>query len=111
MEQDYVIKVTAQAEEQLREIAQYIATTLQEPAIARRILKRLEETMLSLSHFPNRVTLTKEEPWRSMGVRMLSAGNYLIYFWVNEDTKTVQITAIVFGKRDQSAVLNDMDME
>ena len=45
------------------------------------------------------------------GIRKLSVKNYLVYFWVNEEQKQVQITAVVFGRRDQRNVLQNMKYE
>ena len=76
-----------------------------------RMLDTLEKEILSLSTLPNRVALTEEEPWHSAGIRKLSVKNYLVYFWVNEDQKQVQITAVVYGRRDQRNVLQNMKYE
>ena len=66
-----------------------------------RMLDTLEKELLSLSRLPNQVALTEEEPWHSAGIRKLPGKNYLVYFWVNEERKKVQITAVVYGRRDQ----------
>ena len=76
-----------------------------------RVLDTLEKELLSLSRLPNQVALTEEEPWHSAGIRKLPVKNYLVYFWVNEDQKQVQITAVVFGRRDQRNVLQNMKYE
>ena len=75
------------------------------------MLDTLEKELLSLSRLPNQVALTEEEPWHSAGIRKLSVKNYLVYFWVDEDQKQVQITAVVFGQRDQRNVLQNMKYE
>ena len=56
--------------------------------------------MASLSQMPKRVPLIEEEPWRSEGVRVRAVRNFLIYFWVNEAEKTVQIIAVIYARRD-----------
>lgn len=78
---------------------------------ALRMLDTLEKELLSLSRLPNQVALTEEEPWHSAGIRKLPVKNYLVYFWVNEDQKQVQITAVVYGRRDQRNVLQNMKYE
>ena len=110
MEQ-YEVKIKEQAQRQLQEIIRYIAGDLQEKRTAIRMLDTLEKEILSLSTLPNRVALTEEEPWHSAGIRKLSVKNYLVYFWVNEDQKQVQITAVVYGRRDQRNVLQNMKYE
>ena len=107
----YEVKITEPAQRQLQEIVRYIAGDLQEKRTALWMLDTLEKEILSLSTLPNRVALTEEEPWHSAGIRKLSVKNYLVYFWVNEDQKQVQITAVVFGRRDQRNVLQNMKYE
>ena len=107
----YEVKITEPAQRQLQEIVRYIAGDLQEKRTALWMLDTLEKEILSLSTLPNRVALTEEEPWHSAGIRKLPVKNYLVYFWVNEVQKQVQITAVVFGRRDQRNVLQNLNYE
>ena len=111
MPEKYTVKITQQAQEQIREIISYIRFTLQAPETALKMLDTLQEEIASLDQFPNRVPLTEEEPWHSAGIRKLPGKNYLVYFWVNEEQKQVQITAVVFGRRDQRTALQNMKYE
>ena len=108
MPEKYTVKITLQAQEQLREIISYIRFTLQAPGTARKMLDTLEEEIASLDQLPNRVPLTEEEPWHSQGIHKLSVKNYLVYFWVNEDTKTVQVIGIIYGRKDQRHALSNL---
>lgn len=101
----YTVRLTSQAEEQLIEIGRYISLTLQAPDTAHSLLSILECEISSLSLFPNRVALTEEEPWHSYGVRKLPVKHYLVYFWVDEEAKSVLISAIVHGRQDQKRQL------
>lgn len=101
MANEYHVKVTPQAQEQMREIAHYIAFELQAPDTAMRMLATLEDAITSLSHYPGRIALTEEEPWHSYGVHKMPVKNYLVYFWIDETACKVQIMAVVYGKRDQ----------
>lgn len=111
MTNDYLVKVTEQARGQLREIAQYIANELKNPDAALHTLDVLEESISSLSQFPQRVSLTEEEPWRSLGIHKLPLKNFLVYFLVDEKDLKVQVTAIVYNKRDQKMQLSQMSWE
>lgn len=37
--------------------------------------------------------------------------NFLIYFWIDEENSKVQVTAVIYGKRDQLKQLSQMDIE
>ena len=110
MPEKYTVKLTRQAEEQLREIVDYIRFTLQAPNTASKMLDALAEEIYSLDQFPYRAPLTEEEPWHSQGVHRIAVKNFLIYFWVDEAQKNVQVTGIIYGHRDQRHQLSSLDM-
>ena len=102
---NYKVKITEQAEVQLREILCYISNTLKEPDIAMSLFNEIQKNILSLDVMPKRIALIDEEPWRSYGIHRMTVKNFLVYFWVNEDLKEVHITAVIYGKRDQLKLL------
>ena len=108
---EYEVRITLQAQAHLREIRDYIAQKLLAPKAAKNTVQRLGTVMASLSQMPNRVPLIEAEPWHSEGVRVRAVRNFLIYFWVNEAEKTVQIIAVIYAKRDQTSVLSQLDLQ
>lgn len=111
MMDSYTVKITRQAQQQIREMAQYIERAFQAPNSALRLIDLLEEKILSLSAFPARAPLVDEEPWHGLGIRKLLVKQYLIYFWINEDARQVQIVAVTHSMQDQSRQLLEMDLE
>lgn len=107
----YSVKITAQARAQMQDITHYIAVELTAPDAALRLLDTLEKEISSLSQHPHRITLTEEEPWRSYGIHKMIVKNFLVYFWIDEDAYKVQVTAVIYGRRDQVGQLTNMDME
>lgn len=108
MDNIYEVRISKQAERQLKEIFQYISYTLQAPGTAEKMFDLLEREILSLSSFPNRIPLTQDEPWHSQGIHKMVVKNYLVYFWVDENDQTVHIIAVVYGRRDQKQLLAHM---
>lgn len=111
MDKIYNVKITSQAEEQIQEIIYYIAHELKAPDAAIHLLDSLEDSFTSLSYFPQRVVLVEEEPWHTKGIHRLPVKNFLVYFWIDEENLRVQVTAIIYGKRDQLRQLSQMEME
>ena len=111
MDKTYYVKVTSQAESQIQEILKYITHELKAPETALHLLDTLENAFASLKHIPQRIALMEIEPWRTNGIRRLPVKNFLVYFWIDEDNLKVQITAIIYDKRDQLRQLSQMDME
>ena len=108
---EYEVRITLQAQTHLREIRDYIAQKLLAPEAAKSTVQRLGTVMASLSQMPKRVPLVEEEHWRSEGVRVKAIRNFLIYFWVNEAEKTVQVIAVIYARRDQTSVLSQLDLQ
>ena len=89
------------------------------PAISRWICKCLKRQMLrtfqveiaKLKMMPQRIPLTPEEPWHSVGIRRMLVKNYNIYFWIDDEKSIVQITDVIYGRRNQPKQLMDMPME
>ena len=111
MDKTYTVKITSQAEEQIQEIIFYITHELKAPSAALHLLDALENSIASLSHHPQRMTLISEEPWHTKGIRRLPVKNFLIYFWIDDTNMKVQVTAVIYGKRDQLQQLSHMDMD
>ena len=108
---EYAIKITHQAQEQMREIASYISEELKAPDAALHLLDILENAITSLAQMPQRIALTEEEPWRSNGIHKMPVKNFLVYFWIDEENTRVQVTAIVYVKRNQIRQLSNMEIE
>lgn len=60
---------------------------------------------------PARNRLVEDEPWGDMGIRKMSVKKFLIYYWINEAEKKVQVTAVLHGLQDQQRHLAKMEME
>lgn len=105
---DYQVTLTPQAIEQIGQISSYIKYTLQEPQTANRWADCLQKEIAELHFMPSRYPLTDEEPWRTNGIHKMPVKNFLVYYLVDEENKTVSVTAVIYGRRDQIAALTDM---
>ena len=101
----YEVKITEYAEQSMREIGMYIAVDLRAPETAVKVLRSFQVGVAGLSNMPQRVHLTPEEPWHSLGVRRLRIKNYYAYLWVDEVKHKVQIMDFVYVGRDQEGQL------
>ena len=105
---EYKIKVTRQAKEHLALIREYIATELQAPIVAKRMLELLKSEMMSLQTMPYHVKLISEQPWCELGFRRIRVKNYYVYFCVDDSRKEVQILAVIYVRRDQTKQLEEL---
>ncbi|MBR0215512.1 MAG: type II toxin-antitoxin system RelE/ParE family toxin [Clostridia bacterium] len=107
---EYRIRITRQARDHLREIRRYIEYELLAPIAAKNTIAAIKTQMQSLTHRPSRIHLTPEQPWHDQSVRRDRVKNYYIYFWIDEQNKSVQIIGVIYVRRDQSRQLETMDM-
>lgn len=82
---EYEVRVTRQALEQMKEIVHYISNDLMAPDAADNLLDKMKAEITKLSSFPKKHALIDEEPWRTEGVRKIVAKNFLIYYWVDDE--------------------------
>ena len=107
MKDNYDVKITKQAKEQMAQIVVYISNELFAPEAAIQLLDKLENSIMALEEFPERYQLIDEEPWRSEGVRKIVVNNFLVYYWINTQKRKVHVTAVIYAKRDQLKQLNN----
>ena len=106
----YDVKLTSQAIGQIEETVQYISKILLAPETARKWADTLQCEIGKLDSMPSRYPLTEEEPWHTRGIRKIPVQNFLVYYLVDEEKKTVWVTAVIYGRRDQIAALLDMSL-
>jgi len=82
------------------EIGKYIALQLHAPIAARKLLDKIESLIENLDLMPNRYALVLDERLAKMGIRHIPVNNYIIFYVVNEDTKVVTVTNIIYSERN-----------
>lgn len=102
----YEIKLSEQADKDLREIFEYIAFDLQSLENASGQLDRLEEHISKLHTMPERYPKYEKEPWKSRELRVLPVDNYLIFYISNSDKKIVTVIRVMYFGMDIDAQLN-----
>lgn len=103
----YFVRISDQAEKDLRSIFEYIAFELQSVQNAVGQLDRLETAIASLSEMPERWIRYDKEPWFSRGLRRMVVDNYLVFYIPDKDDRTVTIIRVMYGRMDVDRVLSD----
>lgn len=75
----YKIKITDQAEADIRNIYEYIAYELQSPENASSQLERIEKCIMSLDQMPERFRLYERELWKTRGLHIVPVDNYCVF--------------------------------
>lgn len=106
----YKINITETAHTDLQNAASYIADTLNNKAAANRLLDAADKELSSLADFPERNPLVRDFFLSENGIRMQMIKNYLAFYVVRSETKSVTILRIIHSRRDWISILkNDIN--
>lgn len=100
---DYKIIVTASAEKDLNDIADYIAFGLKEPETALKQIKRIADKIYELETMPKKYAVLADEYLSSRGYRMSKCDNYLIFYRIEE--RKVYIIRVLYSRREWTEIL------
>lgn len=102
----FEIEISDQADNDLRDIYEYIAFELQSSENASGQLDRLEESILGLDQMPERFREYEKEPWHSRGLRIMPVDNYCVLYIPDKEKAVVTIIRVMYGGRDIETQLN-----
>ena len=97
---NYRILYTSAAKNDLKDIYKYIAFELKERPAAENVIKKIRNKIRKLDFSPERYPAVEWKPWSDIGMRKLPVANYLVFFFIVDDTKTVMINRILYGGRN-----------
>jgi len=96
----YKVLMTEPAVEDLQLIARYIADELLEPAIAKKLVGKIKEAVMSLAKLPARHSMVTDERLSAQGIRKLLVENYIVFYVTSERDGAVTVLRILYGRRD-----------
>ena len=97
MSDAYSVIYSPEAIDDLREIYSYIAFTLLVPETAEKQVNRIRKEVRSLDFMPSQYSLVEWEPWKSMRMHKVPVDNFVIYYTVDNDSRTVTVIRIFYG--------------
>ena len=101
----YKVLMTEPATDDLQSIARYISDELLEPVIAKKLLGKIKEAVMSLDKLPTRHALVADERLFSLGIRRLIVENYVVFYMISEKDETVTVIRILYARRDWEHLL------
>ena len=94
------VSISYQAEQDLREIYEYIAFELLAPENASSQLSRLQVAIEKHETFPEKHRRYDKEPWKSRNLRVLPVDNYCIFYIPDNESETVTVIRVIYGGRN-----------
>ena len=101
----YFLDITSLAETDIFEAAKYIKEQLLNPTAADNLIDTVEMAINSLSVMLSRHALVNDDSLAIEGIRFIPVKNYLIFYTIREERRTVVIQRFLHGRRDWIAIL------
>lgn len=87
-------------EDDLDGALEYISRKLYNLSAAQRLLNKVSDTVSLLEENPMLFPLYHDDVLAKQGLRYTVISNYLLFYKVNEQTKTVDLSRFIFGDRN-----------
>ncbi len=89
----------------MADIARYISQELNNPDAAKKLAKEMIEAAQRLPGFPYaNKALLPIKPLKHEYRRLLIK-NYILFYWIDERTKTISVARVIYAKRDYQRFL------
>lgn len=99
----FSIRISPEAENDLKEIQKHIAFVLENPTASQNIVTNILKTIRNLEIFPDRGNPLNTIIQIKTDYRFVISGQYIIFY--RRDDKHVYIIRILYGKRDYLKML------
>lgn len=105
MSAKYTVIYSPKALEDLRHIYIYIAFSLKESGIAKKLTDRIKKEIHSLNFMPERHPVVDRKLLQSRQIRKFPVGNYVVYYEVVADSFEVKINRILGGGQNAEEII------
>jgi toxin ParE1/3/4 len=105
----YFVNITDAAEQDILYTVNYISDVLKAPAAANNLLDEIEKYEKILEETPNIYPFVPDEYLAEKGIKFVMVKNYMLFFIVGEDEKTVYVIRFLYGRRDWKNILTDFE--
>jgi plasmid stabilization system protein ParE len=103
----YSVHITDIAEEEILIAVKYISDVLKAPVAANNLLDEIEKYENMLETTPNIFSFVPDEYLRAKGTKYVMVKNYMMFYIINEDEKTVDVIRFLHGRRDWKRILGN----
>lgn len=102
----YNVEILETADKDITEIARYINEQLKNPTAAENLVNKIYDTVISLADFPYSYVLyypIDKSKQLKREYRKIPIDNYLLFYYVSEETKSIIVSRVIYAKRNLSA--------
>lgn len=101
----YIIHITAVAERDIMQAADYIEFFLKNPTAAEHLLDVATEQINSLADFPEKFRLVEDPVLASWGIRFIAVNHYLAFYIIDYEKQMVIVVRFLYQKSNWNSIL------
>ncbi|MBQ7155553.1 MAG: type II toxin-antitoxin system RelE/ParE family toxin [Synergistaceae bacterium] len=101
---NYSIRYSSEALFELKKLKEYISRNFDSPKAAQNQVNRITKAVSTLAIFPKIHRERRKTP-KENGMRIYPIDNYLILYSVDDDERVVNISHVIYGKRDIDSLI------
>mgnify|MGYP000850257477 FL=1 len=102
---NYSLKLTPKASEDLDKIYSYISKELYAEKAVKNLLEKIETSIMRLKDFPFSCNYIVDKFLRKKGYRKLIIDNYIAFYLVNQKEQQVIIMRVLYGRQEYQDLL------
>ena len=102
----YEVQWTSLAKEDLTGAITYICDVLKAPLAAEKLLDNIEEEVTVLAENPYLFPLSHDKNIAHREIRHVMVNNYMLFYLVKKDSKTITIIRMLYARRDWIQLLD-----
>jgi toxin ParE1/3/4 len=101
----YKVFLSQTAEQDLRDLFNYISMTLKVPKAARDHLDAIELVLADLEANPKIHPLVRDERLAALSYRWLPVKRYVVFYTISEAKNSVDVVRVLYAKRNWATIL------
>lgn len=101
----HIIHITAAAERDIIQAADYIEFTPKNPTAAENLLDMATEQINSLADMPEKSRLVDDPVLSGWGIRFIIVNNYLAFYTADVERQTVIVVRFLYQKSNWNSIL------
>ena len=105
------LKISRSYKEDTLSAYNYIKNVLNAPMAAKKLKNEVKEKLMYISKNPTHRPLVQDKYLASLGYRLISVKNYLIFYIIDDDDSHIKIIRFIFCKRDWINILKEKTVE
>ena len=108
MDYKYSFVFVEKARNDLDEILNYISFVLNNTFASKELFDKIIYTINNICSFPKMYPLVTNDFLKSDNTRKAVVDNYIIFYNINSNEKTIIILRIIYAKRDINSILEEL---